>query len=162
MEDFDEDTIFEELAKRWPNLYSKSEVQYYGVGVGWLNIIDTLSGMISYKIDRLSGLLRYEREQAGELRSIERIEKYEKEVAEAIEGLPIISDIKEKYGGLRFYVRGATEEVENYIDFAEALSMKTCEECGAPGEPRSDGWTKTLCDRHHRERYAEMNHDNTV
>jgi hypothetical protein len=157
MEDIDEDQIFEELAKRWPDLYSKSDVQYYGVGPGWLNIIDTLCGLISNKVDNRKRLLKYEQEQVGENRSIERIEKYQNEIEEAIEELPTISQVKEKYGGLRFYVYGATEEVYNYIDFAEAMSMRTCEECGAPGEPRSDGWTKTLCDRHHRERDEERN-----
>lgn len=54
--------------------------------------------------------------------------------------------IKEKFGGLRFYLSQATSEIGNLIHEAEDLSYKTCEVCGHPGEPRRSGWIKTLCD----------------
>jgi hypothetical protein len=54
--------------------------------------------------------------------------------------------VKEKFGGLRFYIRGGQDDVYNYIEVAEEESLKTCETCGRPGEPRSGGWIKTLCD----------------
>lgn len=62
--------------------------------------------------------------------------------------------IKEKFGALRFYIGGGTDEIWDRIDRAERLSMTICEECGAPGELRGrlpDGrgsWIKTLCDPH--------------
>lgn len=60
--------------------------------------------------------------------------------------------IKEKFAGLRFYVEGATEEIYNYISFAESMSYRICEECGSPGKRYTDGWHKTLCEVH-----ADMN-----
>jgi hypothetical protein len=54
--------------------------------------------------------------------------------------------IKEKFGTLRVYVWNATDEVYAEIDKAEALSAKTCEQCGAPGVTRGGGWIQTLCD----------------
>ncbi len=57
-----------------------------------------------------------------------------------------ISDVKEKYGGLRFYVNGATDSQFAMIDLAEALSERICEKCGAPGSLfENAGWCKTRC-----------------
>ena len=57
-----------------------------------------------------------------------------------------VYQVKEKWGGLRFYVGGAPEEVLDMIEFAEKESFKICEQCGKPGEPRGGSWVKTLCD----------------
>lgn len=57
-----------------------------------------------------------------------------------------ISQIKEKFGTLRYYVGSMTKEGYALIDAAEAESAKTCEECGHPGKLRKGGWLKTLCD----------------
>ena len=62
-----------------------------------------------------------------------------------------ICQVKEKFGGLRFYINGATEEVHEIISKYCTLSHRTCEDCGEPGESRSGGWIRTLCD-HHAER----------
>jgi len=56
--------------------------------------------------------------------------------------------VKEKWGGLRFYIGAATGAAHDRIEQAEEESYKTCEECGAPGRVRSTGWVKTLCDAH--------------
>ena len=57
-----------------------------------------------------------------------------------------ISQIKEKFGGLRFYVCSAPVHVFDIIDTAEDESYSVCEQCGKPGQPRTDrGWIKTLC-----------------
>ena len=149
----DIDQHFEELAKRWPDLYQKADVDYFGVEIGWTGIIDTLCNLISLKVEGAKRRLKYALENPELSLDSEHIRKLEREVAAALEELPIITQVKEKFGGLRFYVSDATDEVHNYIEFAESMSFRVCEMCGAPGEPRSDGWTKTLCDRHHRERF---------
>lgn len=43
----------------------------------------------------------------------------------------VATQVKEKCGGLRFYVRNATDRQRAMIDFAKALSYRTCEVCGA-------------------------------
>ena len=64
------------------------------------------------------------------------------------EGVEILQ-IKEKFGGLRFYVGSAGQNVYDAIDAAEAASFSVCEECGAPGKPvDTSGWTKTACETH--------------
>lgn len=61
----------------------------------------------------------------------------------------IVEDIKEKYGGLRYYVSGATNLIYDTIDRYEALSYNTCEVCGKQGKLRDYGWMRTLCDEHY-------------
>jgi len=63
-----------------------------------------------------------------------------------------VMQVKEKFGGLRFYVGGATQKEFAIIEKAEELSYEICESCGKAGELREDlGWMLTLCDEHYLE-----------
>jgi len=55
--------------------------------------------------------------------------------------------VKEKWGGLRFYVNSAPDIIYDIIDQFESCSYKICEMCGNPGEPREGGWIKVLCNK---------------
>jgi hypothetical protein len=56
-----------------------------------------------------------------------------------------IDQIKEKFGGLRFYYSGVDEQIAGMVLFAEHLCNKTCEVSGEQGELCSNGhWYKTL------------------
>ena len=58
----------------------------------------------------------------------------------------VATQVKEKYGGLRFYTHGGTH-VDDRIAQAEAESMQTCENCGRPGRVLNDrGWFVCACD----------------
>ncbi len=57
-----------------------------------------------------------------------------------------ISQIKEKFGTLRVYLSGISDEADELIAKAEAKSAVTCEECGEPGTLRTKGWWRTRCD----------------
>ena len=59
-----------------------------------------------------------------------------------------LHQVKEKFGGLRFYTGGASDEMNKLIEEAEKQSFKICELCGAPGEPTSTSWIRTLCPPH--------------
>jgi translation initiation factor 2 beta subunit (eIF-2beta)/eIF-5 len=56
--------------------------------------------------------------------------------------------VKEKFGGLRFYTYNSTEEIEKYITFAENLSYYICSICGKMDETvtQTKGWIITLCE----------------
>ena len=61
-----------------------------------------------------------------------------------------ILQVKEKFGGLRFYTDGASIECYNLIDKAEEESYKTCEECGSKevvttGPLEGGYWIRSLC-----------------
>ena len=61
----------------------------------------------------------------------------------------VVSDVKEKYGTLRFYTWSSTEQFENVVSQIEILSENICEVCGKLGRTRFDrSWYKTLCDEH--------------
>jgi hypothetical protein len=64
-----------------------------------------------------------------------------------------VSQVKEKFGGLRFYCESDGEPgIYKRIDQAEDESFRTCEECGKDGKPREGSWIKTLCDKCAEER----------
>ena len=65
------------------------------------------------------------------------------------EGVKIIQ-VKEKFGGLRFYTDRGSPELEKAISDAENRSFDICEDCGSEQSvtvaPRTGRyWTKTLC-----------------
>ena len=57
-----------------------------------------------------------------------------------------ISQIKEKFGTLRFYISYGSEEVFQLIEKAETESGYICETCGTKeGVTTEGGWLLTLC-----------------
>lgn len=59
-----------------------------------------------------------------------------------------INQIKEKWGTLRFYCSGYTNELDELICQAEAESASVCEQCGKPGTTGGKRWFKTACEEH--------------
>jgi len=67
-----------------------------------------------------------------------------------------ICQVKEKFGGLRFYINDGSPEIFAAIREAENKSYETCEKCGEPGmAKKSPSWILTLCDKHREERIKE-------
>ena len=76
-----------------------------------------------------------------------RIKQHEDNMA-GKEYAPVkLVQIKEKFGGLRFYYDGGDEYVDGAVSMAEEMSYKICERCGSPGRPNKGGWVVTLCTR---------------
>lgn len=65
------------------------------------------------------------------------------------------TQIKEKFGVLRFYVDGGDSYTEGIIRMAETYSHHVCEECGEKGKTRSGTWLRTLCDYHAGEKWKQ-------
>src|ERR1700722_6384718 len=67
-----------------------------------------------------------------------------------------ITQVKEKFGGLRVYYAltlNHNETIVAEIRRAEYLAGVTCEDCGEPGvKVEIRGWLKTLCEKHLTER----------
>lgn len=67
-----------------------------------------------------------------------------------------ILQIKEKFGGLRFYYKvpdakygfGSDESMDRLIDAAEREADVTCEWCGMRGKRTETNWVKVLCPKH--------------
>lgn len=59
-----------------------------------------------------------------------------------------IEQIKEKYGSLRWYSMGDTEEIHNIINKYETISYNTCIVCGKPAKYITKGWICPYCEEH--------------
>lgn len=57
----------------------------------------------------------------------------------------LVTQVKEKFGGLRFYVVHAPPHVQDMILAAGMWSLEHCEWCGKQARPRGH-WIWTLCD----------------
>lgn len=57
-----------------------------------------------------------------------------------------ITQVKEKFGGLRFYYDGGDDFIDGMVQITENLSYQTCEICGSTKEIGSTrGWITTIC-----------------
>ena len=63
---------------------------------------------------------------------------------------PAVLQIKQKFGSLRVYWRGANDAVQGMTQFAGELSRYICEVCGLPGSLGTDGprYLRVRCDAH--------------
>jgi len=72
--------------------------------------------------------------------------------------------VKQKFGGLRFYLRGQGhhyDEADAIIKEYASLSFKTCEVCGSPGTRRTSlNYIQVLCDAHEDARWEAEGPEN--
>ena len=100
-------------------------------GDGWYNIIDSACKIIQHHTDWK--------------RKVEPFASMTDEEFDEIHQ-PVAAQVKEKFGGLRFYVDNADDYTSGVIALAESMSYRTCEDCGVPGKQTGRGWIRTLCD----------------
>ncbi|MBE0548147.1 MAG: hypothetical protein IH627_10945 [Rubrivivax sp.] len=130
-------------------------------GDGWYHIIDALCCALyaPYSLAQQSyeGRLKAEGKAeyvGGRVVTAEDVEKARLAMVAAGKAVPVATQVKEKFGTLRFYLRNASEEQFHYVHMAEVMSSRVCEICGAPGTRRDTGWMRTLCDLHEAEQLA--------
>jgi hypothetical protein len=113
-------------------------------GDGWYQIIDSLCGQIQNHIDWSH------KSHQWDLKWNEEHPDNPREVRDPIPQV-VATQIKEKFGGLRFYYDGGDDVIDGMVRMAESWAANTCEECGHPGTMRHGGWIRTLCDKHEEE-----------
>lgn len=123
---------FKVLYEEYPEL-TAGKFGGFAVGDGWFDIINHLCMMIDNHVSSHNASEQYWPASNSPFVKME---------------YPVIQQVKEKFGGLRFYMRGGDETIHAYARFAESMSVNICEECGAPGTRRNTGWIRTLCDEH--------------
>jgi hypothetical protein len=128
------DAFEKSMHEKYPEMFA-NPYGGFDIGPGWWPIVEALCGQIHHHV-------RWTNEQK---------EKYG-----SGEGCPqvVVAQIKEKFGGLRFYYDGGDDTVDGMVRMAESWAARHCEVCGKPGEPRNTGWIKTLCDEHEAERQS--------
>ena len=58
----------------------------------------------------------------------------------------VAAQVKEKFGGLRFYINSGTDKQYAMINFAESMSYGICEICGTTENVgQTEGWISSLC-----------------
>ena len=150
---------------RFGNMKETAMCWGFSCGDGWYNIIDTLCGLLYSDYcrakERYENLLKWKAE-GGNYPWVGGKPITNEEIAEAKSKMdmeemkvPVASQVKEKFGGLRFYVDRASDDHYNYITFAESMSYRTCEVCGKPGTYYPFGWHHVACDEHASEEDKE-------
>lgn len=120
------------LCERYPKIFAQrllgpqETAMCWGFecGDGWFNIIDRLCSCIQWHCDG--------RHIPGEV-TCEQV---------------VATQVKEKYGTLRFYSTGGDQWTDAYEGMAESMSAVTCEVCGGPGLVRPGFWLRCLCGGH--------------
>lgn len=112
------------LCTRYPAIFlhddpSGRRLFGFECGDGWFTLIDAACGLIQHHIN---------------VTGTEQL---------------LASQVKEKFGGLRFYYRCGSDYAATVVDLAESLSQHACEVCGATGRALSlSGWMQTRCPEH--------------
>ena len=154
----------EALCARYPLIFKdrnadmRTTAMCWGLecGDGWYNIIDVLCGLLTSDYRQAQSRYDFIKDKVDQpqwegskkIITQEQIDEAKAKLDEETLKVPVAVQVKEKFGGLRFYVQAATDKHYSYISFAESMSYHTCEECGAPGKTYTDGWHTTLCDIH--------------
>lgn len=117
---------------------------------GWREIVEVLLFRLADKMRRYDEVvaIRERLEKKGEHE--EWVTQYFEEHPDGdpYKGFQIVQ-VKQKFGGLRFYTNFTRPEIYGMISMAESLSYRTCEECGAPARASHlNGWYRTLCPAH--------------
>ena len=120
----------EEIIAKYPKIFedyqgNPGKVNWYGVPTGWLPIIDKLCGCIQSYIDYHT---RYTKDGVIKPTQIK------------------CTQMKEKFGGLRFYADNTDDIIEGMIDMAEYMCESTCQDCGSEEDLGiTSGWISILC-----------------
>ena len=108
-------------------------------------IVETLLEKIQHDLDKTKENIEYAETQPDSEYWQKQLPKL-KEKLEILEQNPTkVLQVKEKFGGMRFYISCGLPEYHTWISFAESLSYKVCERCGKPAEVMTIGWIKIYC-----------------
>lgn len=138
------DAFANKMETEYPEMFSH---QYGGfaIGSGWWPIIEALCRQIQSYVNWKNSTRE----------SLLKDNPYNRPIPDEVKQV-VVHQVKEKFGGLRFYYEGGDATIDGMVRMAESWAAHHCEDCGKPGKSRSGGWIRTLCDEHEAERQAKM------
>lgn len=143
---------YEEFSKLMENKFPEMFQGQYGgfaVGPGWWSILQNLCEQID----------AYTKWRNNTRKALLNDNPHNHKIPNEVQQV-IVEQIKEKFGGLRFYYRGGDDHISGMVRIAESWAACTCEECGMPGKSRQGGWIRTLCNKHEEDRQLRYARDN--
>lgn len=138
-----------QLIEKYPLIFAPykgnpGSVNWLDIPDAWIPVIDDLCGSIQRHIDYVR---RYQPNPGyveGSVYNPDDITTHK-----SIEIKPnqvTCIQMKEKYGGLRFYASNADETVEGMIDMAEYICNNICQSCGTRENLGiTNGWISICC-----------------
>lgn len=167
----------EKLFKKYPKLFCGKDkpitenLMFFGFecGDGWYWLVDNLCDSIQGYVDSRNGSIRIRKKAVAE--AIAEFTSWQKlwykirrffhigninhllENNEEEEWQVEAFQVKEKFGGLRFYINYGDDYVYGMIRIAEVMSKGICEMCGTTKNVTDDktGWIKFLCPKCHKQ-----------
>ncbi len=141
------------IREKYPLIFSQPCEM--SIGDGWFDIIDMLCANIQNRIDNVERQRKYAIEWNEDVNDPDYVwdkfgQREEREVPELVDQV-VATQIKEKFGTLRFYYSGGDEYIRGLESMAESMSARICEDCGSPGVARStkkQRWVRVLCENH--------------
>lgn len=113
------DDLLPLLRRRYPEMFSGEHMREIACYPGWLELLDELC------------------------RSLTNYLNENPDVPPVM-----VRQIKEKFGGLRFYYEGGDGRCRAAVDNAQEASLSVCEVCGMPGQLVGTRWVSVRCDEH--------------
>jgi hypothetical protein len=129
----------EQMETRFPKMFEDA-YGGFACGEGWWPILESLCANIQSHIDWRN------KTRARLLEDNPYNHPIPDEVTQVT-----VRQIKEKFGGLRFYYDGGDDTIDGMVTMAESWAGHSCETCGAPATKQTTGWIKNVCDKHFNE-----------
>lgn len=149
-ENIEYEAFVKEMHEKYPKIFPRPHGGFC-IGAGWYQIIRSLCHNIQSHIDSV--------ECARTSLTLRNV--WNRPIPDQVPQV-VVTQIKEKFGGLRFYYDGGDDMVEGMVHMAESWAANACETCGKPGKSRSGGWIRTLCDEHEEEQQKRIKELNGV
>lgn len=113
------DDLLPILQRRYPELFSSTHLREVACLPGWLNLIDELCRTLQIHLDTHPDVTQVQ-----------------------------VLQVKEKFGGLRFYFFGGDATCHEAVAAAAERSLSTCEVCGRSGALQGGRWLSVRCIDH--------------
>jgi hypothetical protein len=144
MEEKMREELDKKLCAKYPKIFSQRNLPMtetcmcwgFDCGDGWYWIIDNLCHSIQEYVDSRNEGIR-----------LRKLKMWVNGKAEEVEWQVEAVQVKEKWGGLRFYINHGDDYIYGMIWLAEVMSKTTCELCGTHVDVSSTegNWIKYLC-----------------
>jgi hypothetical protein len=147
--------LTQKLFDKYPSLFRAVSSPFDEHGFeckdGWYDIINNACYLVTQEVRSSETYIKYLLSKNDNAVEIEK-----QKLLDAQDRLPIIAQIKEKFGTLVIFTDRCNDYQRGVFDMAESMSSSICEFCGTLGKTYELGWHRTLCEKHAEENYKNI------